>query len=396
MKTYRPHASSVGDAAANIISVTCYVSMLLLWNAGFIPILIIFFMEKKSGLVRFHAMQALLMWVVNVLAGGGIAYEGLAALLTGDTSYFHVADGWMAGIAVVFVRALVSGLVIFFSLAALGKAYRWQDWRIPFIGQLAVLIVRHCAPAIYNGEGRVPHGCERGYRDYARPEWKAKWERKDGEVFQDMLPPPPPPRPVLEAIRAGEDATRRRESPPPPPPRYAAVYDDEEIIDVDYQDVVEEPEAFDQQTLFDATSELEPVAPIPRPAPARRRPAGAPKPEPVVIEDPALDDKWYVEPMYNVDYNAQLPNYMRDPDPVTGWMEDPLPDYPVAPATTPPPRAAAPVPQNMKYSISEGHFFGRRAKAEKAAKPKKGRREDDPNDQLPDFMRDPPAPYDMY
>lgn len=403
MKTYRPHASSVGDAAANLISMACYVSVLLLWSFGIIPIVIIFLVEKKSGLVRFHSMQALLLWVVSSLFGGWLSYEALAAVLTGDASYLYSPFSWMSSLAVLAVRGIVSFAILLFGLVALVRAYRWQDWRIPFLGQLAALIVSNCAQPIYNGEGKVPHGCERGYTE-AGPEWKPKWQTGEDSPYQQMLPPPPEPLPVEEALQLGHHSAGRL------PPRAAPLV---------------EPATDVNSTAWDAQAVTYNAEP-PKPAPQAEAPPPEPKPKPTPFhytapiydedellaglgfgaareepQDAKIDGRTaelVIPPSleivhramdYDANPNDQLPDYMRDPDPVTEWMEDPLPDYPVTPGAPIESRRAAPVPQNVY-----GARFGKKPRAK--PKPRRKKAKDDPNDQLPSYMRDGKDPYDMY
>lgn len=159
MRVYRRHISSIGDASANVIAVTCYFFMLFFWTFSVIPILLIFFLEKKSGLVRFHAMQAFLMWLVRTFCGGGIAFEALAAVLTGDSVYMQDTFGWSGSAEILITRIIIDTVIIFFVLLALYYASRWEIWRIPFIGQLAGLVCRHARAPMYEGAQTVPEGC---------------------------------------------------------------------------------------------------------------------------------------------------------------------------------------------------------------------------------------------
>ena len=105
MNTYQPHRSSLGGLDANIMAVLCY---LVTFVGGLIPVvkyvawllpLVIVFLEKESGLVKFHAMQAfvlnLISFVVTVLitiltvvgaraavvAGSAVATVGVISVL---------------------------------------------------------------------------------------------------------------------------------------------------------------------------------------------------------------------------------------------------------------------------------------------------------------------------
>ncbi len=159
MKTYQPHRSSMGDVAANLVAILCYVIVLVFWTFGSVFLLGIFLWEKKSGMVRFHAVQAFLFWAARLLLGGGIAYESLAALFTGNENYLYMSYGWMSGSSVVLIRICID--IIFMLLAVVTSiyAYQWKVWKIPVIGHIASLVISHSARAKYNGEDIVPVQC---------------------------------------------------------------------------------------------------------------------------------------------------------------------------------------------------------------------------------------------
>ncbi len=159
MKTYQPHRSSIGDVAANFVAILCYVIVLVFWTFGSVFLLGIFLWEKKSGMVRFHAVQAFLFWIARLLLGGGIAYESLAALLTGNENYLYMSYGWMSGSSVVVIRICID--IVFMLLAVFTSiyAYQWKIWKIPVIGHMAFWIISHSKQAKYNGEDIVPVQC---------------------------------------------------------------------------------------------------------------------------------------------------------------------------------------------------------------------------------------------
>ncbi len=216
MKRYKPHISSLGDAAANLIAAACYICALLFWGFGFVPVLILFFAEKKSGLVRFHAMQAALMWLLWLMSGGGLSFEGLAAVLTGDMKYLHGAIGWASDIIVIVLRLAIGLVAVAFCVMAAAQAYYWREWRIPIVGLLAQLIVSHSAPAAYEGGGEVPRNCRVGYEEEPRREWRAEWEQAAPPPYgRAAQPPPRPGRGEAPPPRDGREET-------PPPSRRAA------------------------------------------------------------------------------------------------------------------------------------------------------------------------------
>lgn len=159
MSTYKPHISSFGDASANVIAVTCYVLLLLFWTFGFVLVTVIFLLEKKSMLVRFHALQAIILWVVHIMLGGGLSYESMAAIITRDNRYMSSIYGWGSTATVIIARMAVDVFAILLAVIALSRAYHWQDWKIPFIGQFSMAICKRCCLPTYTGGNELPENC---------------------------------------------------------------------------------------------------------------------------------------------------------------------------------------------------------------------------------------------
>lgn len=160
MKTYKPHTSSFGDVKANVVAALCYVCILMFWVTGIVPVLIIFFVEKRSGLVRFHALQAMLLWLARTLLGGGIAFESMASILTGSAEYIQGYYSWSGPWQIITLRIAVDALVILFAILALSQAANWKDWRIPVFGWVASLICKNCIQPAYVGQAQVPEHCQ--------------------------------------------------------------------------------------------------------------------------------------------------------------------------------------------------------------------------------------------
>lgn len=159
MKTYKPHTSSVGDAAANMMAMLCYLILLCFWSSGIVFLLIVFLVEKKSGLVRFHALQASMLWVLRTLLGGGLSFEGMAAVLTRNDVYLRNPLGWEGTPEVIIFRTAVGGAIILLAVVAAMHAYKWQTWRVPFVGQLVAAVLRGCEQPMYGGGTEVPAEC---------------------------------------------------------------------------------------------------------------------------------------------------------------------------------------------------------------------------------------------
>ena len=111
------------------------VAALLSYIFGWVSGLIFFLIEKNSRLVRFHAMQSLLLNIVAVILGIGIWI--LSVLL-----FFIVAlaSSTLASILSMLVGLLgfvvVIGLLIAVILC-LVKAYQGQYFKLPVIGNFA-------------------------------------------------------------------------------------------------------------------------------------------------------------------------------------------------------------------------------------------------------------------
>jgi len=111
------------------------VAALLSYIFGWVSGLIFFLIEKDSRLVRFHAMQSLLLSVVAAIIGIGIWI--LSILL-----FFIVA---MASSTLASLLSMLLGLLGFVVVIALliavilclVKAYQGQYFKLPIIGNFA-------------------------------------------------------------------------------------------------------------------------------------------------------------------------------------------------------------------------------------------------------------------
>jgi uncharacterized membrane protein len=146
---YGPHKSSIGGMDANVMALIAYIGASILsfipgvkYVAWLFPI-VLFFVEKTSSFVKFHAVQAFLMNTVGAILGaifGGIATAITAAAIANAknlsdlvaTPFFAVIFGGIA---------LIIGLIILvFSILAMVGAYQYKLYQVPVIGKLAVSI----------------------------------------------------------------------------------------------------------------------------------------------------------------------------------------------------------------------------------------------------------------
>lgn len=137
------HQSSIGGLQANMMALLCYLIGAIL---AFIPVimhvawlapLVIFFLEKESRFVKFHAMQAfalsavgvLLGLLVSLLFGGMIAAAGLGAA--------PAAGFWGSAALVGVLASIISVVILVFAIIAMIKAYKYTEYHIPLLGGIA-------------------------------------------------------------------------------------------------------------------------------------------------------------------------------------------------------------------------------------------------------------------
>ncbi len=129
----QPHKSSIGDQQANIMALLSYlVGSILVFIPGIMYIawlapLIIFFLEKESRFVKFHAMQAFVLEVT------GILLSLLVSLLFGGISYDSFAF-------VGTLATLISITILVLAIYAMIKAYQYVEYSIPLIGKISAAL----------------------------------------------------------------------------------------------------------------------------------------------------------------------------------------------------------------------------------------------------------------
>lgn len=111
------------------------IAALLSYVAGWITGLVFFMIEKDSRLVRFHAMQSL------ILSGGGfVAIIALWILIFISSIIVGYISGILAFL-VTTVLGLVAGVlglaILIGAIICLIKAYQGQYFKLPVIGNMA-------------------------------------------------------------------------------------------------------------------------------------------------------------------------------------------------------------------------------------------------------------------
>lgn len=145
---YNPHRSSIGNLNANVMALICYLASIPL---GWIPIvcyvawlapLALFFLEKESRFVKFHAMQsfllhmisAVLSFLVSVVLGGILGVGSIGA-----ATYFTAAG--IAGL-IGLLTTVISIAILIFAIIAMVGAYKYKETHIPIIGDIAQRIAQ--------------------------------------------------------------------------------------------------------------------------------------------------------------------------------------------------------------------------------------------------------------
>ncbi len=144
-----PHKSSLG-MDANVMALICYIAAFVLsWipyvkYVAWVAPLIVFFIEKESPFVKFHAMQAFLLeavvWIFQVIFGIIIA----AAWASYASSWYYGSLGASLGIvSILSILLVIIGIVVtIFAIIALIKAYGYFEYKIPGVGNLAMKFSR--------------------------------------------------------------------------------------------------------------------------------------------------------------------------------------------------------------------------------------------------------------
>ena len=136
---YDAHKSSVMDTDANIVALAVYLIPLIgdfvhLGIISWVFPLVLLFIEKKSPLVYFHAVQSLVMQaVVTVFSIISVVLTVLSAgssVLLGFNLFGAIG---LIGIFNILI-ILVNGIMIALEIVGVIKAYGWEAYHLPFFG----------------------------------------------------------------------------------------------------------------------------------------------------------------------------------------------------------------------------------------------------------------------
>ncbi|MEL7610856.1 MAG: DUF4870 domain-containing protein [Bacillota bacterium] len=137
------HKSSIGNLDANVMALLSYIISSVL---GFIPgvsyvawaiPLVIFFVEKQSKFVKFHALQAFSLNLFGFVLGLLVSLIMTAAVVTADP---YAALGAIGTVGIL--TFLISVVILVFAIIAMIKAYKYEVYKIPLLGNLAARFVK--------------------------------------------------------------------------------------------------------------------------------------------------------------------------------------------------------------------------------------------------------------
>ena len=146
--TVAPHKSSLGGLDANIWGLLAYLASGVL---GLIPgikyvawlaPLVLYFLEKNSSFVKFHAMQAFCINLLSAALSIIVAIIAAIAVAASATSLAGLGGGVAALTITSVLTVIISIVVLVFEIIALVKAYKYQEYEIPGLGNLARAIMR--------------------------------------------------------------------------------------------------------------------------------------------------------------------------------------------------------------------------------------------------------------
>lgn len=139
-----PHRSSLG-MDANIMALLCYLAAFIL---GWIPVikyvaplapLVIFFLEKQSPFVKFHAMQAFIIQVISWAIG--IIFSIIIAIAWSSVAYGDIYGSFSASLGITGVLGAISAIIgvvlTIFDIIAMVKAHGYFEYKVPVVGGLA-------------------------------------------------------------------------------------------------------------------------------------------------------------------------------------------------------------------------------------------------------------------
>lgn len=143
----QPHKSSIGDIQANIMALLCYLAAGILafvpgirYIAWLAP-LVLFFIEKESRFIKFHAMQAFVLNAISTILSllVSLVFRSVFTVSVYNPYSAYSAIGF-AGI-IGMLTSVISIVMLVLAILAMVKAYKYLEYRIPLIGGISVKVM---------------------------------------------------------------------------------------------------------------------------------------------------------------------------------------------------------------------------------------------------------------
>ena len=146
-RIYDAHKSSVMDTDANIVALAVYLIPLLghfisLGIISWVFPLVLLFIEKKSPLVYFHAVQSLVMQVVVTVFS---IVSFIMTVISAGSSFllgFNVFGAIGAAGIFSLISLVINGIMIAFEVVGIIKAYGWEAYYLPVFGSVTKKFVK--------------------------------------------------------------------------------------------------------------------------------------------------------------------------------------------------------------------------------------------------------------
>ena len=111
------------------------IAALLSYVFGWLSGLIFFLMEKDSRLVRFHAMQSILLSVAAIVIF--VVFWIIAGVATLALGYISSILSFLVWIVTVLVGGVLGLAIVVGAIICLVKAFQGQYFKLPVIGNMA-------------------------------------------------------------------------------------------------------------------------------------------------------------------------------------------------------------------------------------------------------------------
>ena len=143
--------SSISGIDANIIVLSCYlITLLLSWIgdtkylAWLFP-LIIYIIERKSNFVKYHSIQATLLFGIYSLFS--IIYTLSFIILFPNINVFNVDLSNFAGSLLLFsclsaLSIAILVIITIISIIAASKTWHYEEYKIPIINKLVPKLIK--------------------------------------------------------------------------------------------------------------------------------------------------------------------------------------------------------------------------------------------------------------